>query len=55
MGVAIQQASAAWCDEGGVGALSAGFEARGQPGVAVEEVAESVEFADAPFAGGGQV
>ena len=36
-------------------ALSGGLEARRHPGVAVEEVAEHVEFADAPFGGGGQV
>ena len=35
--------------------LSGGFEAGREPGVAVEEVAEGVEFADAPFRGGGQV
>ena len=35
--------------------LSGGFEAGWYPGVAVEEVAEGVEFADAPFGGGGQV
>ena len=31
------------------------FEAGREPGVAVEQVAEGVEFADAPFSGGGQV
>jgi hypothetical protein len=36
-------------------ALSRWFDARRQPGVAVEEVAEGVEFADAPFGGSGQV
>jgi hypothetical protein len=35
--------------------LSGRFEAGREPGVAGEEVAEGVEFADAPFAGGGQV
>src|SRR5712691_2274033 len=39
----------------GVGALSGGFEAGREPGVAAEEVAEGVEFADAPFRGGGEV
>ena len=39
----------------GVAALSGGFEAGREPGVAVEQVAEGVEFADAPFRGGGQV
>src|SRR5260221_4332343 len=38
-----------------VAALSGGFEAGREPGVAVEQVAEGVEFADAPFRGGGQV
>ena len=32
--------------------LSGGFEAGREPGVATEEVAEGVEFADAPFRGG---
>ena len=36
-------------------ALSGGFEAGRKPGVATEEVAERVEFGDAPFRGGGQV
>ena len=35
--------------------LCGGFEAGWYPGVAVEQVAEGVEFADAPFGGGGQV
>ena len=35
--------------------LSGGFEYGRYPGVPVEEIAESVEFADAPFGGGGQV
>jgi len=35
--------------------LSGGFGAGREPGVAAEEVAEGVEFADAPFRGGGQV
>jgi hypothetical protein len=39
----------------GGAALSGGFEAGRDPGVAVEEAAECVEFADAPFCGGGQV
>src|SRR5450756_2563441 len=43
---------------GGTGSgpvLSGGFESGWHPGVAFEEVAEGVEFADAPFGGGGQV
>ena len=40
---------------GGGAALSGWFEAGREPGVAAEEVAEGVEFADAPFRGGGQV
>src|SRR5450756_1690614 len=43
---------------GGTGSspvLSGGFESGWHPGMAVEEVAEGVEFADAPFGGGGQV
>jgi hypothetical protein len=43
------------CDEGGVAPLSGGLGAGREPGVAVEEVAEGVELADAPFRGGGQV
>ena len=39
----------------GVPALSGGFEAGREPGVTVEQVAEGVEFADAPFGGGRQV
>ena len=39
----------------GFAALSGGFEAGREPGVATEEVTEGVEFADAPFRGGGQV
>jgi hypothetical protein len=35
--------------------LSGGFETGWEPGIATEEVAEGVEFADAPFRGGGQV
>jgi hypothetical protein len=36
--------------------LSGGFEAGGgEPCAAVEQVAEGVEFAEAPFGGGGQV
>ena len=35
--------------------LSGGFESGWYPGVAVEEVAEGIEFAEAPFGGGGQV
>jgi hypothetical protein len=35
--------------------LCGGLEGGRYPGVAVEEVAEGVEFADAPFGGGGQV
>ena len=53
--VAIQQASAACCGACGDGVLSGGFEAGWHPGVAVEQVAEGVEFADAPFGSGGQV
>ena len=34
---------------------SGGFEAGWYPGSAVEQVAEGVEFAEAPFGGGGQV
>jgi hypothetical protein len=36
-------------------ALSGGFEAGREPCAAVEQVAEGVEFADAPFGGGGQL
>jgi hypothetical protein len=36
-------------------ALSGGFQAGWEPCVAVEEVAESIEFADAPFGRGGWV
>ena len=53
--VAIQQASAAWGYEGCVNALSGRFESGREPCAAVEEVAEGVDFADAPFGGGGQV
>src|SRR5580698_5856979 len=42
-----------WCC-GGDG-LAAGFGCGWYPGGAVEQVAEGVEFADAPFGGGGQV
>ena len=35
--------------------LSGGLEAGREPCAAVEQVAEGVEFADAPFGGGGQV
>ena len=37
------------------GLWSGWFEAGRQPGVAVEQIAQCVEFADAPFSGGGQV
>ena len=40
---------------GGGAALSRWFDAGREPGVAAEEVAEGVEFADAPFRGSGQV
>jgi len=53
--VAIQQASAACWGAGGDGVLSGGFEAGWHPGMAVEQVAEGGELADAPFGGGGQV
>ena len=36
-------------------ALSGGFEAGREPCAAAEQVAEGVEFADAPFGGGGEV
>ena len=39
----------------GVAALSGGFEAGRWPWLAVEQAAEGVEFADAPFRGRGQV
>ena len=39
----------------GVVVLCGGFESGRKPCVAVEEVAEGVELADAPFGGGGQV
>ena len=39
----------------GVVVLCGGFESGREPCVAVEEVAESVELADVPFGGGGQV
>lgn len=35
--------------------LSGGFEAGREPGAAVEQGSEGVEFADVPFRGGGQV
>src|ERR1700730_8598832 len=53
--VAIQQASAACCGAGGAGLLSGRFECGRHPGVAIEQVAERAELADAPFGGGGQV
>src|SRR5713226_7885688 len=40
---------------GGAAALSGWFEAGREPGAAVEQGAERVEFAEAPFGGGGQV
>ncbi len=39
----------------GVVALPGGFEAGRDPGVTAEQIAEGVELAEAPFAGGGQV
>ncbi len=48
--VAIHQARRR--DVKSAGVLSGGFEAGRKPGVAAEEVAEGVEFADAPFRGG---
>ena len=53
--VAIQQASGACCGVGVLGVLSGWFQAGWYPRVPVEQGAEGVEFADAPFGGGGQV
>ena len=39
----------------GVAGFPGGFEAGRDPGAAVEQVAEGVEFADSPFRGGGYV
>lgn len=50
--VAIHQARRRDVKSAGVAVLSGGFEAGRKPGVAAEEVAEGVEFADAPFRGG---
>ena len=53
--VAIQQASGACCGVGVPRVLSGWFQAGWYPRVALEQGAEGVEFADAPFGGGGQV
>jgi hypothetical protein len=50
--VAIHQARRRDVKRAGVAVLSGGFEAGRKPGVAAEEVAEGVGFADAPFRGG---